>query len=130
MSICFCKCENGGMAKCLAGSLSKQRKCHWFEYSTDKTKCLHFVETIDDHCWSFNAQDQGLCLPDNIDYEEDLEISQPQKQERRCCLNCILFSCEKTTLANQASRDAGHGGLTETDLWNMASSCSDYLEDK
>jgi len=127
MEICFC--DSGGLfSQCTAGELKRQRKCFWFEESSDETRCMNLDTTFENHCWSYGAQDQGLYVPDDLEIEEEIDLEEFNKPNtsRKCCLNCILFSCAKLTRLNQASHDNGHGGLTEEDLWNLASGCEDY----
>ena len=130
MEICFCD-SSGIFSQCTAGDLKRQKKCFWFEKSCDGTRCMNLDTTFENHCWSYGAQDQGLNIPDNLEVEEEISLDDfsEQSSERKCCYNCILFSCDKLTRANQASHDAGHGGLTENDLWNIASKCPEYIDE-
>lgn len=127
--VCFC--DNKGIhSQCTASSLKMQKACQWFDLSSADTRCMYFTEERDNHCDSLSAQKQGLNVPDDIVIEEEISLDESvdKDSERKCCLNCLLFSCSKLTLLNQSSRDQGHGGLTEDNLWDIASDCDDYVD--
>jgi hypothetical protein len=53
-------CIPGTMSRCSAGLLwQEQKKCKYAIKSTGSDRCMHYVESIDGHCDSVNAQ-RGL----------------------------------------------------------------------
>ena len=50
-------CVPGTMSRCSAGiTWQEQKKCKFAKKSTVKNRCMHYIESIDGHCDSVEAQ--------------------------------------------------------------------------
>ena len=121
---CFCK--PGIMSQCIALDYGEQQSCECFSKATFSNKCMNRNEYLNNHCWSGKAQSIGLRAAE--EEEISLIVMSGETLERRCCLNCTLYTC--STVA-QAQHDAQpEGGLTVNDLWDMGTNCIAYLDEK
>jgi hypothetical protein len=54
---CANYCVAGLMSRCSAGTVwNDQKRCKYAEKSTVSNRCMHFIEAIDGHCDSAEAQ--------------------------------------------------------------------------
>lgn len=76
-------CKSGIMSHCGAGSdWRNQKKCRFYQKSTIRDRCMHYIEALDGHCDSMQAQRESkatLCRSeDNFRFnaldEEDCVI--------------------------------------------------------
>ena len=50
-------CVSGVLSRCGAGpNPQEQKKCRYYQKSTIRDRCMHYIETLDGHCDSVDAQ--------------------------------------------------------------------------
>ena len=119
---CFCKPDL--MSQCVAVDYKQQISCRFFVKSACADRCMHKNESMDDHCWSQDAQAVGLqneVERDFVDNEEGYEL----KDEKITCLSCLHYTCPN--LMRLSSNAASRGGLTYGDIEEIAAGCGRYI---
>ena len=126
----ICYCEPGDMSRCVANGLKEQCKCHFFNKSMAAERCMHLNQSMNSHCWSNKAQDNGLCLPDDsqaaeqegFTEEEIEEMLAPVPDSDKKCHDCLHFACSYViqTHANTP------GGLRPADFRMIATACGKF----
>ena len=54
---CLNYCVSGLLSRCGAGpEWQKQKKCKYYDKSTIRNRCMHYIETLDGHCDCADAQ--------------------------------------------------------------------------
>lgn len=129
MGICFC--QPGVMSQCVATDVSEQRMCDYWNRSDTANRCMHVNESMDNHCWSPEAQyfgrEHGVIRPTddmNLLEEEEISLVAMVENNGRTCIDCILYTCSYVIREQQAAQPLG--GLTAQDLINMAANCAEY----
>jgi hypothetical protein len=57
-------CKSGIMSCCGAGSVwHNQKKCRFYQKSTVSNRCMHYIEALNGHCDSMQAQRESTSIP-------------------------------------------------------------------
>ena len=60
-------CRSGIMSRCGAGpDWHHQKKCRFYQKSTISNRCMHYIEALDGHCDSVQAQRDSAGLLCNM----------------------------------------------------------------
>jgi len=93
---------------------------------------MNFLEEMDNHCWSVDAQafgrEHGVVIPDNIPDEVEISLDEETPTSERNCVNCILYACPHITHENSMAQS--RGGLTIEDMANIAAKCAEYDDEE
>jgi len=101
--------------------------CRFFVKSDYAERCMNRNENLNNHCWSQNAQSLGLHSEEEAEIELDFvdaEEGWGLKDEKRTCLDCTHYTCQK--LMTLAAGALNRGGLTYTDIEEIAGKCETY----
>ena len=132
----ICYCETGVMSQCKAKDVNDQISCEFFSKSARSSKCMHRNEHLDNHCWSYEAQEFGVefgvvrkeDVETDTEHELDIDLAKcvDEVNSRHTCNTCLEFACPDLIKMQQAAQD--RGGLSSQDLWSIGSGCPNYID--
>lgn len=130
-----CWCKKGMMSQCTAPSRPEQIACHFYDKSMVAERCMHCIESLNNHCDCHRAQVFGHHPPgqenfdSDFDFEEEISLTElVEAVPERNCINCILYTCSYVIHENQQAQP--RGGLNVDDLTHIASKCEDYEDEE
>jgi len=72
---CVSYCVSGLMSRCRAGSVwPDQIKCKYYQKSTTRDRCMHYIETLGGHCDCAAAQKEARNETNRSDNENEADI--------------------------------------------------------
>jgi hypothetical protein len=93
---------------------------------------MHRNENMDNHCWNPEAQafsrEHGVVRVEDLEIDEEFNLDEIPAGPRRNCQNCLLNACPELIQMSNDAQD--HGGLTNQDLWDIASGCPHYSDEE
>ena len=70
MQDCINYCMPGIMSRCRAGAAwSEQKKCKYYQKSTTRDKCMHYIKALNENCDCVGAQREIRSRDDRKDDE-------------------------------------------------------------
>lgn len=135
MKFGICYCEMGIMSQCVAMNYSDQYVCDFFIKSDGADKCIHHNESMNNHCWSPDAQAfsriHGVVRAEDLEEGEEYNIEErfiDVSGPRRNCHSCIHHPCHEFIKMSNAAFDTG--GISANDLWDIGTNCPEYEDDE